>query len=314
MTEADVSIIIPTYKRRTMLPKAMKSALASGAGEIIVIDNKSEDGTAEYIRSISDPRVRLLIQPQNVGIWKNHRDGIAAATKKWIKFVHADDFLGENGLAAFCAATDDFTALVWANPIFFDHDTGSEVCLYALDAPLRFSSVEYCRRLEHTAWELGTPSHVMFRRDTVDLSEQVWENAQYSDVICALRAVRAGNVVLLPEGPINHGLHSDQISRTQGLETHFERNFNTLAVMLADNDPWIRSYGALFGWAETFVGLRSLAGWLLQNRRLPSADVWRWQGRILSMLPMRFLVRHPLKVFDMVKARYCRRPVRLART
>lgn len=53
MTEADVSIIIPTYKRRTMLPKAMKSALASGAGEIIVIDNKSEDGTAEYIRSIS---------------------------------------------------------------------------------------------------------------------------------------------------------------------------------------------------------------------------------------------------------------------
>ena len=313
MKQEDVSIIIPTFRRLEMLPKALDSAIASGAGEIIVIDNDSQDGTAEYVRSIPDPRVRLIEQPQNVGIWKNHRDGIAAATRPWIKFVHADDFLGDGGLARYCEAVDANTALVWANPTFFDHSTGEKKYYYKFDEPLRFSSTEYCKRLENTGWELGTPSHMMFRRESADLSDRVWENAQYSDVICGVKAARSGDVVLLPAGPINHGLHSDQISRTQGLEKHFERNFSTLDALLTDDDPWIRRYGALFGWAEVFAGMRSIVGWVRQNRRLPAWSAINWQMRCIRRLPLSILAGNLGAVFDMLSARYRPRPVTLSK-
>lgn len=60
------SVVIPTYNRRDRIGEAIDSALSQGydAGEIevIVVDDRSTDGTTVWLerRYVEDPRVRVL--------------------------------------------------------------------------------------------------------------------------------------------------------------------------------------------------------------------------------------------------------------
>jgi len=79
MTRPDVSIVILTYRRRrevTRLLAALQELDDPGL-EIVVVDNGSDDGTADAVRA-GWPGVRLVALPENIGIAGRNR-GIAAA-------------------------------------------------------------------------------------------------------------------------------------------------------------------------------------------------------------------------------------------
>ena len=64
----DISVIIPTWERLDVLPRALDSVLAQTAqpGEIILVDDGSTDGTADYVET-NYPAVKV-IRRENGGV------------------------------------------------------------------------------------------------------------------------------------------------------------------------------------------------------------------------------------------------------
>ena len=87
-----VSAIIPTFNRRDYLPRAIDSILAQTVplDEIIVVDNGSTDGSAEFVESRYKGRLRV-VQESNPGVSASRRRGIQEARGEWIAFLDSDD-------------------------------------------------------------------------------------------------------------------------------------------------------------------------------------------------------------------------------
>ena len=91
MTSDDVSVVIPTFDRQSVLPRALESVLTQTCpvGEVIVVDDGSTDGTAEMVAN-EFPKVRLIVQ-ENRGVSSARNRGIEAAGGKWLALLDSDD-------------------------------------------------------------------------------------------------------------------------------------------------------------------------------------------------------------------------------
>ncbi|APX98195.1 glycosyltransferase family 2 protein [Natronorubrum daqingense] len=91
MTE--VSVIIPAYNAADTLPRAIESALDQSVSniEIIVIDDASEDSTAQISTSYDDERVQYVRHTQNRGGSAARNTGLDHASGKYISYLDADD-------------------------------------------------------------------------------------------------------------------------------------------------------------------------------------------------------------------------------
>lgn len=88
-----VSIVMPTHNRVDLLKRALKSALAQTHSEleIIVVNDASSDGTADYLKSVADERVKHLNLLNSHGACFARNEGIRAAKGQYITFLDDDD-------------------------------------------------------------------------------------------------------------------------------------------------------------------------------------------------------------------------------
>jgi len=91
MPAAALSVIIPTYNRADLLPRAIRSALAaiSEGDEVVVADDGSTDGTTAVVESFGPP-VRLLSLP-HAGAGAARNAGLEAARGPLVAFLDSDD-------------------------------------------------------------------------------------------------------------------------------------------------------------------------------------------------------------------------------
>jgi glycosyltransferase involved in cell wall biosynthesis len=61
--------------------------------ELVIIDNASTDDSARQIETFSDPRIRFLRNPQNLGAEANWNRCLGAARGRYIKLLPADDLI-----------------------------------------------------------------------------------------------------------------------------------------------------------------------------------------------------------------------------
>lgn len=88
---AGVSVVIPTFDRARVLPRALESVMAQSRPptEVIVVDDGSTDDTAELVVD-RFPTTRLIRQ-ENRGVSAARNRGIEAAAGEWIALLDSDD-------------------------------------------------------------------------------------------------------------------------------------------------------------------------------------------------------------------------------
>lgn len=89
LSASDVSIITVNWNGRTHLEHLLPSLLPLGAGEIIVVDNGSKDGSVEFIRS-RFPEVRILENPFNYGFAHPCNQAAEQAAGRVLAFINND--------------------------------------------------------------------------------------------------------------------------------------------------------------------------------------------------------------------------------
>ena len=87
----EVSVVVPTFDRASVLPRALDSVIEQTRlpAEVIVVDDGSTDATAELVES-RFPGVRLLRQ-ENRGVSAARNRGIEASRGEWIALLDSDD-------------------------------------------------------------------------------------------------------------------------------------------------------------------------------------------------------------------------------
>lgn len=88
-----VSVILTVYNRASMVRAAIDSLLAQTFTdfEIVVVDDGSTDDSVEVIKSIGDPRIRLIAHGQNRGTPTARNSGLEAAQGEYVAWLDSDD-------------------------------------------------------------------------------------------------------------------------------------------------------------------------------------------------------------------------------
>lgn len=89
-----VSVIIPAYNTEQYISKAILSALNQTLRniEVIVVDDCSTDNTVEVVQSFNDPRLKLLLNKENLGAGGARNRAIESAQGEWIAVLDSDDW------------------------------------------------------------------------------------------------------------------------------------------------------------------------------------------------------------------------------
>ena len=112
----DVTVVIPTHQRRELVQRAIGSVLAQRevAVDVVVVVEASTDGTAETLRAITDPRVRMIYHPVARGVSAARNAGLAHTQTPWVAFLDDDDFFAPSRLADGLAAAASVPGALWS--------------------------------------------------------------------------------------------------------------------------------------------------------------------------------------------------------
>lgn len=109
-----VSVIVSTYNRAALLPRAIASVLAQTYDdfEVVVVDDGSTDGTAAVMEAMTDPRIRYVWQ-DNQGLAAGRNRGLSVVRGEYIALLDDDDIYLPHKLAVQVGALDADPGVGW---------------------------------------------------------------------------------------------------------------------------------------------------------------------------------------------------------
>jgi GT2 family glycosyltransferase len=112
--EPETSVVVVTFDQLVFTRMCLETLLAHSAGEafeLVVVDNGSTDGTREYLRSLAamDPRIRLVLNPDNAGFAPACNQGLAIARGDRIVLLNNDTLVPRGWLGRLRSALADPT-------------------------------------------------------------------------------------------------------------------------------------------------------------------------------------------------------------
>ena len=156
---SSIEIFILTWNRRAFLEKALGSVLSQTVrpARVVVVDNASDDGTAEYVESVAaaNPHVELARQPVHVDVCANMTTAVEGARAEYFLLMHDDDLLDPgfvSWVGALLAKEADVSMVCSAQKSFMDGDACDDARLDGLGYevyPSRadFIAADFARRL-----------------------------------------------------------------------------------------------------------------------------------------------------------------------
>lgn len=98
--DVKISVIIPTFNRKDIISNSINSILEQNINgiEIIVVDDKSTDGTIEYLKNKYNNQLKYLYLNENGGCNIARNKGANIASGEWLLFLDSDDTLTAGSL------------------------------------------------------------------------------------------------------------------------------------------------------------------------------------------------------------------------
>lgn len=207
--EVGISVLMTTYNRERYVREAIDSVLQSSFQnfELIVVDDGSSDQTVSIVQAMAadDERIKLHINPSNLGDYPNRNQAASHAKGKYLKYVDADDLIYPWGLQVLWESMEKFP------------DAGWGLCSLAQDRsrifPFELSPAEAYRyhylgpRLFHKA-----PLSSIIRKSLFDVVGGFEPHRMVGDFEMWHRLAKVSSVVLMPHGMVWYRFHDQQES------------------------------------------------------------------------------------------------------
>ena len=138
------SIIVVTYNHRRHIEHCLRTLLPtlSGADEVVVVDNASADGTADYIAA-AFPSVRLVRRKDNPGFGAACNVGAGLSTAEFLVFLNPDTEPQPGWLDALLAPLRSFPRVGLVTPKLLLRDRPELIDTFGHD--VHISGIATCR-------------------------------------------------------------------------------------------------------------------------------------------------------------------------
>lgn len=88
---ADVTMVVPSFNRLAALQDTLPNLLAvRDVAEVIVVDDASSDGSVAWLRTLDEPRLRVIVHDRRGGAPAARNTGLDAARTDWVVFGEDD--------------------------------------------------------------------------------------------------------------------------------------------------------------------------------------------------------------------------------
>lgn len=124
------SVVIVSWNGRKLLEESLPPlyralSRAGGSHEVLVVDNGSEDGTAEWLAELY-PQIRLVALQANLGFGEGNNRGVRAASSDIVVLLNNDMIVEEDFLPPLLDAFEDPTLFAVSSQIEFPPDRRRE--------------------------------------------------------------------------------------------------------------------------------------------------------------------------------------------
>ena len=120
MIKTFISVVISLYNKEKYIARCVSSVLSQDYPnfEVVVVDDGSTDGSLEVVKTIRDPKIKV-IHKQNGGESSARNLGIKEAQGEIIAFLDADDCWLEGFLSKIISLVEEFPeAMVYATAVY----------------------------------------------------------------------------------------------------------------------------------------------------------------------------------------------------
>jgi glycosyltransferase involved in cell wall biosynthesis len=250
-----LSFIVLSYNYERYIGQTIRSILDQTVQdfEIIVVDDASKDMSREVVAGFNEPRIRLLVNEQNLGGAGSYNRAILAARGEWLVNLDADDWIlpQKSRVQLDALSRDPTLAIIGTHVLFVDADgaphprraemeafTNHNLDLNRIDSwidrNLLCRSSTMVRREAHLAVGLDDPT--MVRGPDYEL----WT-----------RALRHGcRIAVVPEPLTMYRLHARGVTHVDQLGTFLELSYAMLRnlVPLIEARALWSSFAAILTW------------------------------------------------------------------
>ncbi|HTA44821.1 MAG TPA: glycosyltransferase [Bryobacteraceae bacterium] len=299
------SLVIPNWNGKDLLERFLPSWVAAIAGhpgsEIVIVDNGSTDGSAEWIRT-NYPAVRLLALPRNLGFGGGSNAGFQAAKNDIVVLLNSDMRVEPDFLAPLLPGFTDETVFAVSCQIFLGDKTKRREETGLTEGWWQDGALRVGHREDTAVDSLfpcfygGGGSCAFDRRKFFELGgfDELLAPFYLEDTDLGFQAWKRGWKVLYQPASIVHHEHRGTIGKTYSpdhIQSVLQKNF--LVFCWKNIHGWSRlgphflfSFaGAIVsGWSGNAPGRSSAGGILHAFLRLPRAMRSRWAARTLAVV------------------------------
>ena len=204
-----LTVIIPCYKAKDTIDRAIKSVLQAPGVQILAVDDACPDDTGAHVKSVYDmePRLRLLTHDENLGLGAARNTGLDNSSTEYVAFLDADDHWTNSAqISQACQEMKQVEADAGYMPVVIVTDNDKPPNAYPDQLPIapligQTTNIQSTPQMSviQPCWSM------LYRRQFLTESNQRFQRRKFEDHDFGLEVVlTASRLLVLTNSPVIH--------------------------------------------------------------------------------------------------------------